>query len=45
MGLKSPAVYRAVVPTRHVLAYITEREESEFLVLLPPSIRVEREAA
>jgi len=45
MGLKSPAVYRVVVPTRHVLAYITEREESEFLVLLPPSIRVEREAA
>lgn len=45
MGLKSPAVYRAVVPTRHVLAYITDREESEFLVLLSPSIRVEREAA
>lgn len=44
-GLKDPAVFRAVVPERHVLAHITDREESEFLVLMPPAYPVERVTA
>lgn len=45
MGGARPAVFRAVVPTRNVLAFLADREESEFLVLLPPGARVERVAA
>lgn len=42
MGGASPAVLRAVVPTRDVLAFLTDREESEFLVMLSPKVKVER---
>jgi hypothetical protein len=40
-GLEKPAVVRAVVPARYVLAYRNEGEEEEFMVLLPRSIRIE----
>lgn len=35
----SPAVHKAVVPAEHVLAYTDERNESEFIVSLPPQIK------
>ncbi len=37
--LENPAVYRVVVPADDVLAYLTDREEQEFIVLLPTSKR------
>jgi len=41
--LKDAAVYRAVVPRELVLAYVTAREEDEYLVLMPRGFPVERE--
>ncbi len=34
-----PAVYQVEVQEHHVLAYLNERKEQEFLVLLPPRTR------
>lgn len=39
MHLPNPAVYSAVVNAPDVLAYINDREEQEFIVLLPKSNR------
>jgi hypothetical protein len=40
-GLEKPAVYRAVIPARHVLAYLNGREE-EFVAVVPQRFKVEQ---
>jgi hypothetical protein len=42
LGLPGPAVFRAVVPADSVLAYMNDRKEQEFLVLLPPELKLNR---
>lgn len=41
-GLADPAVYRVTVGEEHVLAYSDDRQEDEYLVLLPPNVRPRR---
>jgi len=41
-GLANPEVYRCVIEAKHVLAYVNDREEDEYIVLLPRSATVER---
>jgi len=43
-GLHDPAVFQMTIPASAVLAYVNEREEQEFLVLVPASVRVVRVA-
>jgi hypothetical protein len=43
-GLTNPEVYRCVIEAKHVLAYVNDREEDEYIVLLPRSAMVERVA-
>jgi hypothetical protein len=41
--LPNPAVYKAEVEAAYVLAYVgSHRNEDEYIVLLPPSVKVER---
>jgi hypothetical protein len=39
--LPNPCIYRSVVEKKHVLAYTNERQEQEFLVLLPRGHKAE----
>jgi hypothetical protein len=41
-GLEDPAVYRAVVPARFVLAYLKDEDEYVVRLPLPRSVRLER---
>ena len=41
-SLEHPAVYRATVSDDHVLAYVNDRNEQEFIVRLPSSVRPKR---
>lgn len=41
-ALPDPAVYQALVPRKDVYAYTNERQEDEFIVILPKSVRPER---
>jgi hypothetical protein len=42
-NLPDPAVYKAEVEARHVLAYLgSRRSEDEYIVMLPRSVKVER---
>lgn len=43
-GLPNPAVYKCVLDSKHVLAYVNDRKEDEYIVLLPRSATVERVA-
>jgi hypothetical protein len=40
--LHDPAVYVVDVPASAVLAYVADRGEADYLVLLPPHIRPQR---
>ncbi|HEX2710907.1 MAG TPA: hypothetical protein VHM88_01610, partial [Candidatus Acidoferrales bacterium] len=40
-GLQDPAVYRARVRAKSVLAYMNRRDEEEFIVLPSKAVRVE----
>jgi hypothetical protein len=42
--LNDPAVYRTIVPAGSVLAYVADRQESEYIVDLPAGARLAREA-
>ena len=41
-SLHDPAVFRATVTERDVLAYVNDRNEQEFIVLLPADVRTVR---
>jgi hypothetical protein len=41
-GLEEPAVFRAVVPDRYVLAYVKGGEEELFVALIPNRLKIER---
>jgi len=41
-NLPDPGVYRATVEASHVLAYVSWKEEAEFIVMLPDEVRLQR---
>jgi hypothetical protein len=43
-GLYDPAVFEMAIPASKVLAYVNDRQEQEFVVLVPASARVVRAA-
>jgi hypothetical protein len=41
-GLPDPAVYKAIVPARHIVAHVNDRGEDEYIAVIPRSLNLVR---